>query len=114
MTLRKTVEALAAQFARDVVVLVRRAPLGELLEAGRRGRGRPPGSGRHARSGGRRSRLPQLLEAVRESKDGVSAGELVAQLKISRTGLAFLVQKAMASGDIKRVGRSKVTRYVAR
>ena len=135
--LRDAIQKLAETFATEVLRAIRASSLediagstGVATSAPPKRRGRPPGPSKTTAPsratattpkkeaaltmGGRRpSRLPALVEAVRATPDGLSSGQLREVLRMSQTGLSMVLKRAIAEGQIRRVGENRDTRYVA-
>ena len=47
------------------------------------------------------------------AEGGLSAGQIMEVIGVSRSGLTFLLERAMAGGNVRRVGQGKGTKYVA-
>jgi hypothetical protein len=134
MSLRSTLDSLAASFANSVVDAIRGASLQELLpESGsgaRRGPGRPPKSkaepvtpaAPRARKPGRLPRrtaeqiaqaLSQVIGLVKGKKDGLRAEEIRAALKMEPKEMPRILKEGLAKKTLKSKGQKRATTYSA-
>jgi hypothetical protein len=134
MSLRSTLDSLAASFANAVVDAIRGASLQELLaESGggaRRGPGRPPKSkaepvapaAPRARKPGRLPRrsaeqiaqvLSRVVALVKSNKDGLRAEEIRSALQMEAKEMPRVLKEGLAKKKLKAKGQKRATTYSA-
>jgi len=133
MSLRSSLNTLAASFADSILDAIRGASLEELLgEArggARRGPGRPPKSkaapaaaAPRARKSGRLARrspeqiakaLDQVVALVKSKKDGLRAEQIRAALKMQSKEMPRVLQEGLSKKKLKSKGQKRATTYFA-
>jgi hypothetical protein len=134
MSLRSTLDSLAAAFANSVVDAIRGASLAELLhESGsppRKGPGRPPKAkaepaapaAPRTRKSGRLPRrsaeqiakaLDQVVALVKGKKEGLRAEEIRAALKMESKEMPRILKEGLAKKKLKSKGQKRATTYSA-
>ena len=134
MSLRSTLDSLAAAFANSVVDAIRGASLAELVhESGspaRKGPGRPPKSmaepmattAPRARKSGRLPRrsaehiakaLDQVVALVKGKKEGLRNEEIRAALKMESKEMPRILKEGLAKKKLKSKGQKRATTYSA-
>jgi hypothetical protein len=135
MSLKSTIDHLAAEFATGVIDAIRASNLQEILaETGsvpaKRGPGRPGkvqeampavAKGRKSKGGrlARRSEgdiqhvIASIEAALRDAKDGLRSEDLRAKLGLSRAEIMRPIQAALAAKRIKKTGEKRATTYFA-
>lgn len=135
-TLRNQIDRLAAQFAGQIIEALRGASLDDLLAiagsgGGRRGPGRPPGSGNSAgvdlggRRRGRGGRLGRrtaddigkmvdgIVDLLSKSSGGLRAEQIREALNVEAKELPRPLADALAAGRITKSGQKRATTYFA-
>jgi hypothetical protein len=134
MSLRSTLDSLAASFANSIIDAIRGASLAELLHdsgsAPRKGPGRPPKSAAapavaaapRARKPGRLPRrsaeqiaklLDQVVALVKGKKEGLRAEEIRAALKMESKEMPRILKEGLAKKKLKSKGQKRATTYTA-
>jgi hypothetical protein len=130
MSLRATLNDLAASFANHVLAAIRAASLQDLHAEGGAGsgrRGRPRGAAKASRparssSGRLARRSPAEIAAVidkvrgllRGKKSGLRSEEIQAALKLDRRELPRVLLTGLKSKKLRKVGQKRATHYFAR
>jgi hypothetical protein len=134
MSLRSSLNALAASFADSILDAIRGASLEDLLGetrgGARRGPGRPPKSkgapaaaaATRARKSGRLARrspeqiakaLDQVVALVKSKKDGLRAEQIRAALKMQSKEMPRVLQEGLSKKKLKSKGQKRATTYFA-
>lgn len=130
--LQSTLEKLAQQFAKDVLMALRGSSLDELARLGSAGPARAPkvaatsrrepsGTAKRARTGrlARRSAgdidkvVERIVALLADASTGLGAEALRAKLGVSSKELPRPLQQALESGRIRKEGERRATRYFA-
>jgi hypothetical protein len=132
MSLRSSLNDLAASFASSVLDAIRGASLEELLTdsggGARRGPGRPPKSAAplttpaapRSRKSGRLARrspeqiakaLDQVVALVKGKKDGLRAEQIRAALKMESKEMPRVIQEGLNKKKLKSRGQKRATTY---
>jgi hypothetical protein len=129
MSLRSSLDVLAATFANAVLDAIRGARLEELLAetggGGGRGPGRPPKSkvaAPPARKPGRLARrspadiakaLDQIVTLVRGKKEGLRAEQIRTALKMQSKEMPRILKEGLTKKKLKAKGQKRATTYTA-
>jgi len=121
-TLRTKIDALAASFAQEVLDALKSASFEEIASlngTGRRGRGRPAGTGRRA-GGGKRIRrsmddilstLDDVVKVVGSAKNGLRAEEIREKLDLEAKQLPRVLKEGLSTKRLAKKGEKRATTY---
>ena len=110
---RSTIDRLATRFTTDLLALVAAASVEELVDFG----GTPDSAARPRIAGGGWASgghdLSRVVKALRSTPGGMRSEELQKTLHLSKSAVVAAVNRALASGTIRKTGARRGTRYFA-
>ena len=126
MDMQAEIAALAARFAQDLMALIRRATLDEIVTVSGRAPAphaangttapalpAPDGSGRQPRRTAEQleEATQQIVDLVRMNPKGLSAQTIRTRLGIDRSQILMPLERALTSKKIKKKGKKRATMY---